>query len=85
VTQAHPAGEPGAVKSEFAVMVIAACCPLPALAAIGMLTATATAKPARKTERRIDRSLDYLREDTHVPITTAEKYQLAGRYVKVRL
>jgi hypothetical protein len=50
-----------------------------------MLTATATAKAARKTERRIDRSFDYLREDTHVPITTAEKYQLAGRYVKVRL
>src|SRR5215471_14597611 len=39
VTDAHPPGEPGAVKSEFAVMVIAACCPLPALAATGMLTA----------------------------------------------
>jgi hypothetical protein len=25
VTQAHPPGEPGAVKSEFVVMVIAAC------------------------------------------------------------
>jgi hypothetical protein len=56
VTQAHPAGEPGAVKSEFAVMVIAACCPLPALAATGMLTATAKAKTARKTGRRIKHS-----------------------------
>src|SRR5215471_20096901 len=56
VTQAHPAGEPGAVKSEFAVMVIAACWPLPALAATGRLTAMARAKTARKITRRIERS-----------------------------
>src|SRR6516165_7985396 len=54
VTQAHPVGEPGAVKSEFAVMVMAACCPLPALAATGMLTATAKASTARKIRRRIE-------------------------------
>src|SRR5215472_160061 len=53
VTQAQPVGEPGAVKSEFAVMVIAACCPLPALAATGMPTATAKASTAKKTTRRI--------------------------------
>jgi hypothetical protein len=56
VTQAHPAGDPGAVKSEFAVMVIAACCPLPALAATGMLTATAKARTVTKTRRRIEHS-----------------------------
>src|SRR5262249_40290711 len=56
VTQAHPVGEPGAVKSEFAVMVIAACCPLPALAATGMLTAKARAKTVRRTGCRIGRS-----------------------------
>jgi hypothetical protein len=50
VTQAHPVGEPGGVKSEFAVMVIAACCPLPALAAAGMLTPTAKATTVRKTK-----------------------------------
>ena len=54
VTQAHPSGEAGAVKSEFAVMVIAACCPLPALAATGMLTAMAKASTARKIRRCIE-------------------------------
>src|SRR5215471_14620210 len=51
VTQAHPVGEPGAVKSESAVIFMAACCPLPALAATGMLTATAKPSTATKIRR----------------------------------
>src|SRR5215472_1143152 len=65
VTQAHPAGEPGAVKSEFAVMVIAACCPLPALAATGMPTAMTNTRIVEKTRRRIAHLLGQPRKGTH--------------------
>ena len=57
VTQAHPVGEPVAVKPVSDVMVIAPCCAAPAgpatRADAGAPTATATAVTARKTKRRI--------------------------------
>src|SRR5260370_9818022 len=52
---AHPVAEPGAVKWEFDVMVIAPCCPMSARAATGAPAATARATTVRATTVRMRR------------------------------
>src|SRR5262252_8805833 len=58
VTQAHPVGEPGAVKPASEVMVMAPCWAAPAgpaaRAAAGAPAATAAAVTVRKTRRGIE-------------------------------